>query len=79
MIYGQLCEGDRLLSLKTGKWYDVTSVSTTDMHARIRMAGVAKLLIKPIGETIPDSQVQRGATGDAMDLFITIFSGEKRV
>lgn len=79
MTYGKLCEGDRLLSLKTGKWYEVTNVSTTATEARVRLAGVAKLLIKPIREQIPDSQVQRGATGDAMDLFITIFSGEKRV
>lgn len=78
MIYGQLVEGDQLLSAKTGRWYEVTNVSTTTAEARIRLAGVGPLLIKPIKEEIPQDMVRRGKTGDAMDLFITIFSGEKR-
>lgn len=78
MIYGQLGESDQLYSPKTGKWYEVLSVSTTATEARIRLAGVGKLLIKPIKEQIPPGRVKRGQTGQAMDLFITIFSGEMK-
>lgn len=76
MIYGQVVESDELKSLKTGKWYEVTSTSTTETTARIRLKGVAKLLIKPIADEVPAGTHRRGQTGRAVDLFAVAFSGQ---
>jgi hypothetical protein len=75
VIYGQIVEGDEIRSLN-GKWYEVTSTSTTDTQARIRMKGVASLLIKPAAATIPAGTHRRGETGKVVDLFVVAFSGQ---
>lgn len=75
MIWGQVVESDELKSLKTGKWYEVLSTSTTEGTARIRLKGVAKLLIKPIADEVPAGTHRRGQTGKAVDLFVVAFSG----
>lgn len=76
MIYGQVVEGDELKHLKTGKWYEVTSTSTTETTARIRLKGIGPLFIKPIAEEVPPGRHRRGQTGKAVDLFVVAFSGQ---
>jgi hypothetical protein len=76
VIYGQITESDELKSVKTGKWYEVLSTSTTETTARIRLKGVAKLLIKPIADEVPAGTHRRGQTGKAVDLFVVAFSGQ---
>lgn len=75
MIYGQVVEGDEIKSVKTGKWYEVTSTSTTETTARIRLKGVGPVLIKPIADELPAGTHRRGETGKAVDLFVVAFSG----
>ncbi len=76
MIYGLIAEGDELKSTKTGKWYEVLSTSTAATTARIRLKGIAKLLIKPIADEVPAGTHRRGRTGKAVDLFVVAFSGQ---
>jgi hypothetical protein len=78
MIWGQVVESDEIHSSKTGKWYKVSSTSTTATEARIRLEGVTKPLIKPIGDTIPAGMHRRGKTGEVVDLFMVAFSGATR-
>lgn len=75
MIWGQVVEGDEILSVKTGRWYTVSSTSTSAAGARIRLTGVAKMLTRPVAEEVPAGTHRRGATGAAVDLFIVAFSG----
>lgn len=76
MIYGQVVEGDEIKSVRTGKWYEVTSTSTTDKLASIRMKDVGPLLIKPAAAELPPGTHRRGRTGKAVDLFVVAFSGQ---
>lgn len=75
MIWGQVVESDQLYSAKTQRWYQVLSTSTTRSEARIRLAGISKPLIKPVGETVPPEMIRRGETGKVVDLFVVAFSG----
>lgn len=78
MIWGQVCESDEIYSPRTRKWYEVTTVSTTDTQARIRLKGVGPLLVRPIRDEIPAGEHRRGATGKAFDVFVVAFSGQNR-
>jgi hypothetical protein len=75
VIWGQVVEGDEIKSVKTGRWYAVSSTSTTATEARIRLVGVAKLLTRPVGDEVPADIHRRGPTGAAVDLFVVAFSG----
>lgn len=76
MIWGQLAESDQVWSDRTSKWYEITTVSTTETHVRVWVKGVPKPFIQPLSKTIPDQHVRRGEAGRVMDLFITVFSGQ---
>lgn len=78
MIWGQVCESDEIYSTNTRKWYRVLQVQATLTTATIQLEKVGKPLVRPACQEIPPDQIRRGETGQAMDVFITIFSGEKR-
>lgn len=71
--WGQLCEGDRVLS-RNGKWYTVRAVAALD-GARVRVAfeTVAKSFIKPAAEDA--GEVQRGASGATVDVLAAALGG----
>jgi len=78
MIWGMVVEGDEIKSVKTGRWYAVSSTSTTPTDARVRLVGVAKMLIRPLRDEVPANIHRRGPTGDAVDMFVVAFSGPNR-
>jgi hypothetical protein len=73
--WGMVVEGDEIKSVKTGRWYAVQSTSTNRTEARIRLAGVAKMLTRPVSGEVPADIHRRGPTGAAVDLFVVAFSG----
>jgi len=78
MIWGMVVEGDEIKSAKTGRWYAVSSTSTSRTDARIRLIGVAKTLIRPLRDEVPAGTHRRGPAGEAVDLFVVAFSGPNR-
>lgn len=78
MIWGQVCESDKIYSTRTKRWYEVTTVLTTPTEARIVLRDVPITLVRPLTGEIPDGEHRRGATGQAMDLIVVAFSGQKQ-
>jgi hypothetical protein len=76
--WSSLVEGDRLKSIKTGKFYEVERVYQ-ERHPgragqyRIKLAGIDKVVFRPT-EAEPTAIVQRGATGNAVDVWIEVLS-----
>lgn len=74
LAWGLVAESDEIYSAKTGKWYPVTeSKAISGNRQKVTATGLPKPIIKPAGETV---QVRRGVTGEAIDMFRVIFSGE---
>lgn len=69
--WSTVVESDRVLSVKTGRWYEVLEVQRAGDAMRVRFVGVSKPF--PVD---PAAQVQviRGATGEVVDMFIEIMS-----
>lgn len=69
----QLAEGDQLKSRKNGRYYPVTSVLKTRKGYEITLAGISNKIIRPTKEE-PMATVRRGATGQAVDTLVHVFS-----
>lgn len=71
----EVCEGDRLKSMKTGLFYEVEYVITLrDGKSRqIKLADIEKRITRPT-EAEPTAFVKRGAAGKAVDIFVDVFS-----
>lgn len=69
--WSRVVESDRVFSTNTGRWYEVLEISRAGAKVRVRFVGVAKPF--PVD---PDAVVQvvRGATGDAVDIFVEVMS-----
>jgi len=77
ITYGQVVEGDEILSVRVGKWYEVTAVvALAGGKVRITMpkTGSVKLGRKPHHEfdAANPVRVRRGVTGQAVDMFATV-------
>lgn len=75
--WGEVVAGDEILSAKTGRFYEVfRSVLSPDgksIKVNIKGAGAAKPIIRPVGDPV---RLKRGISGDAVDLFQVLFSGD---
>jgi len=77
LTYGQVVEGDQILSARVGKWYEVTAtVALPNGKVRITMpkTGSVKLGRKPDHEFNAGDPVRlrRGETGQAVDMFASV-------
>lgn len=70
-----IVESDQIYSTRTGKWYEVRGVvkQKTDGRIRVFAKGIPKAFTRD-----PDdfTKVRRGVTGEAVDVFQIIFSGQ---
>lgn len=71
--WGEVVESDEIYSAATDRWYEVQSSSRDGGKMRVRVKGIAKMLIKDVGAPV---RLRRGATGDVVDLFAVLFSGK---
>jgi len=69
----KLAEGDELKSRKNGRFYPVTKVLKVKAGYEITLAGVPNKIVRP-NEAEPSAVVRRGATGQAVDEFVHVFS-----
>jgi hypothetical protein len=71
ITWGQVVEGDLILSERTGKWYPVTSAvrHVGAPVVLVQMTGIPKKVQKPITDPV---KVKRGATGKAVDVFASV-------
>ena len=74
----EVVEGDRLKSVKTGDFYEVTAAygSRTARKIGVNVNGKVQMITRPI-EGEPTAFVKRGATGQAVDVFVEVFSSEE--
>jgi hypothetical protein len=89
ITYGQVVEGDEILSPKLGRWYEVTAVvAQANGKVRVTMPKTGR----PAGQGKPQRnawhdfdptaavRVRRGETGQAVDMFASVlYSGASRV
>lgn len=77
--WSQVVEGDLLRSPKNGKFYEVESVRPEAHYfasfkvTRIKLAGIGDAIFRPRDGELT-AFVKRGATGNAVDTFIDVFS-----
>lgn len=70
----ELAAGDRLKSIKNGKFYHVESVLAVGRgKRRIRLTGVPDAIERPT-EKEPKAIVKRGPDGKAVSMFVNVFS-----
>lgn len=69
----ELTEGDELKSRKNGRFYPVTKVLKVKAGYEITLAGVPNKIVRP-NEAEPSAVVRRGATGQAVDALVHVFS-----
>jgi hypothetical protein len=72
--WGQVAESDEVFSPKAGRWFEVESTRATRDGIVVKAKGVAKPW--PAQDPRKMVKVRRGATGEAVDMFIIAFSGE---
>lgn len=72
--WGQVAESDEVFSTNRNRWYEVESTKATRDGIVIKAKGVAKPW--PAQNPRKTVKVRRGATGEAVDMFIIAFSGE---
>lgn len=73
-VWGEVVEGDEILSAKTNRWYEVirTVVNERDSTIKVSIKNAPhKPIIRPIGDPV---RVKRGVAGDAVDLFQLLWS-----
>lgn len=74
--WGEVVDGDEILSVKTGRWYEVTGTVLLDdgvtVKVNIRQAP-HKPILRPASDPV---MVKRGITGDAVDLFQVLWSAQ---
>jgi hypothetical protein len=74
--WGEVVAGDEVLSVKTGKWYEVgTTVRTTEGKAKIMIKGNPKPILRTPSDPV---RLKRGVEGDAVDIVEVLFSGTTR-
>lgn len=72
----RVVEGDEVWSVKTRKFYPVTRVSLGPAGVKVLMQGIPKAVMRKPDDPVT---VRRGATGQAVDVFLDVFySGEMR-
>lgn len=73
-LWGEVVEGDEILSAKTGRWYEVIRTVTNEKDGTIKV-NIKNAPHKPIIRSVNDPvRVKRGITGDAVDLFQLLWS-----
>jgi hypothetical protein len=72
--WSALVEGDRLKSQKTGKFYEVEQVRKMADGYHIKVAGIAKEIVRHGGPGDTTCIVQRGPTGEAVDVWFEVLS-----
>lgn len=74
--WGLVVEGDEVYSTTAGRWFTVAATIETRDGIKVRAEGVAKSW--PPQPPKRMVKVRRGATGNAVDIILVAFSGEKR-
>lgn len=71
--WGEVCAEDEILSVKTGRFYEVrNTVRLPDGKIKVNIKGSLKPIIRPADESI---RVKRGVLGDAADTLELLWSG----
>jgi hypothetical protein len=73
VTWGQVVESDQIWSGVTKKWYKVISSVPVGDRMRIQAKGLPKA-INPLASA--DVRVQRGATGQTMDMWNVVWSAQ---
>lgn len=73
LVWGQVVESDKIWSDKTRKWYEVISSVAVGDRMRIQAKGLPKP-INPLASA--NVRVQRGATGQTMDMWNVVWSAQ---
>lgn len=70
-----IVEGDQIFSAKTGRWYEVRGMVSIKGTSKVKIfaKGIPKAFEREADQT---TRVRRGPTGDAVDVFQIIFSGQ---
>lgn len=75
ITWGEVVESDEIYSAKTGRWYEVIEVRARGARVAIRAVNLPKV-IEPLATD--KVTVRRGATGEAVDMMISIlYSGPR--
>lgn len=75
--WGEVTAGDEILSVKTQKWYEVSSSVTDDRSGKVKVhiKGSPKPILRELTDPV---RVKRGVLGDAADMFQLLWSGQSR-
>lgn len=71
----EVVEGDQVKSVRNGRFYPVVATAKVggSIHVTLDLDGKHKTVIRPTPAE-PKATVRRGATGQAVDVFIEVFS-----
>jgi hypothetical protein len=74
--WGEVVEGDEILSVKTNRWYEVSrSVTDGKGNIKVNIKGAPKPIIRPVGEM---TKIRRGVSGEAVDILEVLWSAQTR-
>lgn len=75
--WGEVAEGDEILSVKTGKWYPVSRTVVDDKAGtvKINIKNNPKPITRPVGDPV---RLRRGMSGEAVDTFMILWSAQSR-
>lgn len=73
ILWNQLAEGDQLKSVRNGRFYAVERTAAMKDGIHVKLAGIAREIVRPTPAE-PRATVRRGATGQAVDMFVTVLS-----
>jgi hypothetical protein len=73
--WGEVVEGDEILSPKTNRWYEITRTVTNKGRVKLNIKGSPKPIERDRTDRV---QVRRGVTGESMDILEVLWSAQTR-
>ena len=73
--WGEVVEGDQILSVKTNRWYEVTRTVANKGKVKLNIKGSAKPIERERADPV---KVRRGVTGEGMDILEVLWSAQTR-
>lgn len=74
LAWSLLAEGDQLKSVKNGKFYEVEQVRKMSDGVHIKLAGIAREIVRQDHPNDAKAIVRRGPTGNAVDVWVEVLS-----